>query len=166
MAPKRRRESDESAAGGAKKPRKDRDTPGDDDDDEEMYDVPPASEGLDVADDTLASGTAEGKPDDKTEIPRIDLGELDYVDLPFDLVYDNNGRIHPPYKDQTASPTVAVPIGPIPVPKPKPKPKTGGKFKEKFLGIKTLHGDWIGVPGKLGSGGQGYVKDSRLSSTS
>lgn len=165
MARKRRRESDESAAGVAKKPRKDKDAPGDDDDDdEEMYDAPPVSKGLSEADDTPASGAAGEKADDETEIPRVELGELDYNDLPFDLVYDNNGWIHPPYKEKTASPTVAVPKGPVPVPpKPNPdsnpKPVTGGRFKKKFLGIKELHGGWIGVEGKLGSGGQGYVKN-------
>lgn len=161
MAPKRRRESDESAAERAKKPRKDKDIP--DDDDEEMYDAPPASEGLGEADDTSASGAAGGKADDETEIRRIELGGLDYMDLPFDLVYNNNGWIHPSYSDKSAKPTVAVHQGPIPVPKPNPdpnpKPVTGGKFKKKFLGIKALHGGWIGVEGKLGSGGQGYVKD-------
>lgn len=151
MARKRRRESDESAAGRVKKPRKDQDTTADDD--EEMYDAPPAS------------GAAGEKADDEPEIPRVELGGLDYTNLPFDLVYDNNGRIHPSYKDKTAKSTVAVPMGPISVPKPKtdsdanPKPVTGGKFKRKFLGIKELHEGWIGVEGKLGSGGQGYVKD-------
>jgi hypothetical protein len=170
MAPKHARESDESAAGGAKKPRLDKDS----DDDEEMYDAPPASGDSGKAADGPAPSAAEDKADDETEIPHIELEDLDYKDLAEDLVYDNNGWIHPNYGDNLAwRPTQAqaVPEEPKREPPPKSKPKSAKKsltseemdeFREKmgnlFKSVNRLHEDWIGVEGKLGSGGQGYVR--------
>lgn len=170
MAPKHARESDESAAGGAKKPRLDKDS----DDDEEMYDAPPASGDSGKTDDESAPGAAGGKADDETEIPHIELGDLDYKSLAKDLVYDNNGWIHPNYGDKFAwRPTQAqaVPEEPKREPPPRSKPKsksapmtTGEKdeFRKKmgnlFKSVNRLHEDWIGVEGSLGSGGQGYVR--------
>ena len=171
MAPKRDRESDESVARGAKKPRKDEDM--DDDDDEEMQDAPPEDEDLDEADDMPTPGAVGGKT---VGIPRVELGDLDYKDLPWDLKYDNNGLVHPSYSDKTAKPTQAVPKGPIPVPPDSEAPPTPSKaaveialdsekrreeangIKALFKAVKRLDGGWIGVKGELGSGGQGCAR--------
>ena len=170
MAPKHARESDKSAAGGAKKPRLDKDS----DDDEEMYDAPPASADSGKAADGPAPGAAGGKADDETEIPHIELEDLDYKGLAEDLVYDNNGWIHPNYGDNLAwRPTQAqaVPEEPKREPPPRSKSKSKSKpmntgekdgFKKKmanlFKSVNRLHEGWIGIEGELGNGGQGYVR--------
>ena len=161
MAQKRARESDKSAAGGAKKPRIDKDT----DDDEEMFDAPSASGDLGEASDNPASSAAGG------QAVRIQLEDLDYEDLEQDLVYDNNGWMHPSYGDQAVTKPSAIPKGPTPKPPPKPKSGEGKpkltsdeKRKEKktikklFKGVKRLHENWIGVEGSLGAGGQGCAR--------
>jgi hypothetical protein len=170
MAPKHARESDKSAEGGGKKPRLDKDL----DDDEEMYDAPPASGDAGMAGDDPAPGAVGGKADDETEIPHIELEDLDYKGLAEDLVYDNNGWIHPNYGDNLAwRPTQAqaVPEEPKHEPPPESKPKSKSKpmttsekneFKKKmanlFKSVNRLHEGWVGVEGELGSGGQGYVR--------
>jgi hypothetical protein len=180
MAQKRDRESSESAAPGAKKPRIDKDEDEHIDEDEEMLDAPYDSEDDAEADDEPAPDGGGDEPADGITIPRIQLEGLDYDDknMANDLVYDNNGSIHPNYGDEYADPTVAVPKGPIPkVPDPKlksvsinPKAKPTDKslttlLKEEkdkivklFKGVERLHGGWIGVEGQLGDGGQGCAR--------
>jgi hypothetical protein len=174
MPPKRLRESSEPAAGGAKKLRIDKDTDENPDEDEEMFDAALDSE-KDGADDAPAPDAAGEEAGGGIKIHRIQLEDLDYDDMTMaqDLVYDNNGRTHPGYGDKSADPTQALPKGPISIPPPPPtvsrsessaakleeeKAKEKEEIVKLFQDVKRLHGDWIGVEGQLGDGGQGCAR--------